>query len=143
MVERQVARATAIVGLMGIALIHLLDLPGKLKETPYLGFAYIVLIAGCALVALRLVHHDDRPTWYAAAVLAGATIAGYAINRTIGMPEATGDIGNWLEPLGLAALFVEAMVVALAVLRLRSPEEEPDRPYYRSATQAQPTRVGR
>jgi hypothetical protein len=46
------------------------------------------------------------------------------INRTVGMPNATEDVGNWLEPLGLASLFVEALVtlVAGAVLVDRSTE---------------------
>jgi len=34
-------------------------------------------------------------------------------SRTVGLPAATGDIGNWLEPVGLASLFVEATVVLL------------------------------
>ncbi|HET7416891.1 MAG TPA: hypothetical protein VFJ61_04605 [Solirubrobacterales bacterium] len=144
MVERHVARATAIVGLMGIALIHLLDLQSKFHETPYLGAAYLALIAGCFVVAVRLVHHDDRSTWYAAAFLAALTMVGYAVNRTVGMPNATEDVGNWLEPLGLASLFVEAMVVAIAVLRLRSPDEDTSQTtYYRSSAEAQPTRAWR
>jgi len=125
MIDRLVARATAIVGLLAIALIHLLDLPGKLDETPYLGFVYIGLIAGCVAVSLRLVHGDDRRSWIATALLAGATIAGYVVNRTVGMPAATGDIGNWLEPLGLSALFVEAVVVLVAALALRSDARHP------------------
>jgi hypothetical protein len=31
------------------------------------------------------------------------------------LPNATGDIGNWLEPLGLASLVVEGLVVAVAL----------------------------
>jgi len=67
-----IARTVAVVGLAGVALIHLLDLPGKFSETPYLAWMYIALIV------------------------------------------ATGDIGNWTEPLGLASLFVEGALVTLA-----------------------------
>ena len=38
-------------------------------------------------------------------------IVGFTINRTVGMPGATGDIGNWLEPLGLLSLVVEVFVL--------------------------------
>jgi hypothetical protein len=31
------------------------------------------------------------------------------------MPGATDDIGNWLEPLGLASLFVEGLTVLAAL----------------------------
>ena len=40
---------------------------------------------------------------------------GYVLSRTTGLPNATGDIGNWTEPLGLASLFVEGSVIALVL----------------------------
>ena len=39
---------------------------------------------------------------------------GFVLTRTTGLPQAKGDIGNWSEPLGLAALFVEGAVIAVA-----------------------------
>jgi hypothetical protein len=35
-------------------------------------------------------------------------------SRTTGLPNSTGDIGNWSEELGLASLFVEGAVVVLS-----------------------------
>jgi hypothetical protein len=46
--------------------------------------------------------------------LAGATLVAYAVSRSVGLPAATHDIGNWAEPLGLASLFVEGVVVLLS-----------------------------
>jgi len=46
-----IARTIAVIGLAGVALIHLLDLPGKFQETPYLGWLYVALILGCLSVA--------------------------------------------------------------------------------------------
>ena len=111
--EHVPARAIASTGLLGIALIHLLDLQGKLQETPYLGWAYIALIVGCIGVGLGLAFRDERRLWVGGFVLAALTLAGYVVNRTVGMPHATEDIGNWLEPLGLASLFVEGVVAAV------------------------------
>ena len=116
--HRVVARAVASIGLVGIGLIHILDLPGKLEETPYLGVAYIALIVGTLVGAAWLAMRDDRRAWMLGAVLALATLAGYVINRTVGMPNATEDIGNWLEPLGLASLFVETLVALVTILAL-------------------------
>ncbi len=45
---------------------------------------------------------------------------GYAFSRSTGLPSATDDIGNWLEPLGLASLFVETCVVVLSAFALRT-----------------------
>ena len=113
--EHQVPRAAAIVGLGAVALIHLLELQGKLKETPYLGVGYIVLIAACVVSGAMLLHRNSRAGWIIGGGAALATFVGYALTRTIGLPKATGDIGNWLEPIGLASLFVEGIVAAIAV----------------------------
>jgi hypothetical protein len=49
----------------------------------------------------------------AGGLLALGAITGYTLTRTVGLPSATGDVGNWLEPLGLASLFVESILVAV------------------------------
>jgi hypothetical protein len=112
-------RAVGAVGLAGIALIHLLDAIGKYGETRYLFWMYVALIvASVATAGAVLVSH--RPiVWSVAATLAAATIAGYVLSRTTGLPNATDDVGNWTEPLGLASLFVEGSVVALSAYALR------------------------
>jgi hypothetical protein len=117
-----IARAITAVGLAGIGLIHLLDVQGKLEETPYLGWMYIGLIAASLGLAGLLVYTSDRRVWAATAALASAVIVGYSLSRTTGLPSATDDIGNWTEPLGLASLFVEGSLVALSssVLLTRS-----------------------
>lgn len=119
--HRVIMRAVGVLGLLGVALIHLLDLQSKFHEAPYLGMAYLALILGTLATAAILVRHDSRPGWIAALVLAGATVVGYALSRTVGLPAATDDIGNWLESLGLASLFVESLVVVLSIYALRTP----------------------
>jgi hypothetical protein len=109
-----IARAVGVVGLSGVALIHLLDAPGKFSETPYLGWMYVALIAGCLVTAAALVASSDRRAWVAAALLPAGALVGYVLTRTTGLPQATGDVGNWSEPLGLASLFVEGSLVALS-----------------------------
>ncbi|MDQ6607479.1 MAG: hypothetical protein M3Z06_13145, partial [Actinomycetota bacterium] len=64
-----VARAAAVVGLTGIGLIHLLDLPSKLEETPYLGWMYIALIVGAVLCAFDLVRTGSERSWMAGGAL--------------------------------------------------------------------------
>jgi len=107
-------RALGAAGLTGIALIHLLDLPGKFSETPYLAWMYIALIVSALVVAAEIVRTGAARAWAAGAALAGGALAGYTLTRTVGLPQAHGDIGNWTEPLGLASLFVEGVFVALA-----------------------------
>ena len=89
-----VTRAVGVVGLAGIALIHLLDSISKFSETPYVAWMYVGLMAGSVAVAAALVHSRDRRIWLAAGALAASAIAGYVLSRTVGLPNATGDIGN-------------------------------------------------
>lgn len=106
-----VRRTVIVLGLLALALIHLLDLQSKLHETPYLGGLYIALIVASLITAQLLMLRDNALLNAAAALIAVGTMAGYVFSRTTGLPSSSGDIGNWLEPLGLASLFVEAVIV--------------------------------
>jgi hypothetical protein len=112
-------RAAGAVGLAGIALIHLLDSIGKYHETRYLFWMYVALMLGSVATAGAVLTRHRPIAWSAAAALSAATIAGYVLSRTTGLPNATDDVGNWTEPLGLASLFVEGCVVALSAYALR------------------------
>src|SRR3954469_25457952 len=101
-----ITRGVAVVGLAGVALIHLIDAPGKFSETPYMGWMYVGLIAASLGVAYSLIRTSSPKAWLAAAGLAASAIIGFTLTRTVGLPQATGDIGNWSEPLGMASLFV-------------------------------------
>jgi hypothetical protein len=119
-----VLRAVGIVGLAGIALIHLLDLQSKWHETRYLGLLYIVLIVACAVASAMLLTARQREAWMVTAACAVAPLVAYFLSRTVGLPDATGDTGNWLEPLGLASLYVEGMVLILGAVMLKRVGEE-------------------
>ena len=116
-------RAVGVLGLAAVIAIHALDLPGKLSEVPYLGYAYMVLMVGSALAAL-LILQNVRRGWQLGAALALGAVVAYALDRTVGLPLALGDIGNWGEPLGVASLIAEGVVVAAAYSAL-TPREAP------------------
>lgn len=115
---RTVARSVGVMGLLGVGLIHLLDAPGKFGETRYVFWLYIALIISSLAVSAVLLHRDSRLAWAATGLLAGMTMVAFTVSRTTGLPAATGDIGNWSEPLGLASLLVEGCLVALSIYRL-------------------------
>src|SRR4051812_41327676 len=129
-------RATVVIGLAGIALIHLLDAVGKFSETPYIAWMYIGLIVGSLGAAALLIGSRSKSGFAAAAALAAAAIAAYILNRTVGLPHAHEDIGNWTEPLGMAALFVEGCVVAVSVFALRSGNRLTGEPFRRDPVPA-------
>jgi hypothetical protein len=108
-------RATAAVGVGAIAVIHAVDSVGKWRETRYVFWLYMLLVAGCVVAAAALLFHRSRAALLAAAGLAAIVIVFYVLDRTAGLPNASGDIGNWVEPLGLASLVVEGFVVAVGL----------------------------
>ena len=108
-------RGTLAVGLGGIAVIHAVDSVGKWSETRYMFWMYMALIAGCLVLAAGVLVRRVGAMFLATAGLAATVMVGFIVNRTIGMPQAMDDIGNWTEPLGLASLVVEGMVVAVGL----------------------------
>jgi len=108
-------RFATTIGLAGLAAVHVLDLPGKWAETQYLAWGYIGIIAFAALLTERLLKSGKAADFLAAAGLALAVIAGFVVNRTVGMPGAMDDIGNWFEPLGMLSLFVETFAAYQAI----------------------------
>jgi hypothetical protein len=111
-----VMRATGILALMGIAVIHLVQLVPTFQATPLLGGAFVVLIVGSLAVGARLVSRTltAAQLWLPVAALGVAAIGGYVFTRVLSTPLDNQDVGNWACMLGIAALFVEGLLVALS-----------------------------
>jgi hypothetical protein len=109
-----VLRATGILSLLAIGAIHFLQIVPTMESTPLLGVSFLFLIAACLAVAARLATHGDHRTWTASALVCAAAIGGYAFTRTFSTPSDNQDAGNWSCMLGLAALFVEATLLAFS-----------------------------
>jgi hypothetical protein len=113
-IRNAIARAVAVVGLAGVALIHVLDAHDTFVSAPYKGWLYVGLIVGCLGTAAMLIRDGDRRAWGAALLFPLGALAAFVISRTVGLPQGADDIGNWWEPLGLASLFAESCLVVLA-----------------------------
>jgi hypothetical protein len=105
-----------IVLLMSIAVIHIVQLVPTFQQMPVLGVAFVLLIAAAVAVGARLVkgHQSAVQLWLPVAGLGASAIVGYAFTRVLSTPLDRQDVGNWACTLGLAALFVEGVVVAVA-----------------------------
>ncbi len=114
------------IGAIGAVIaIHTSELSGKTEETAYLGFGYMLLIAASIISIVLLAQHDIRG-WILGGLTSAATILGFVITRTTGLPNARGDIGNWGETIAVWSLLAEGLVVvvslaAIARTRFRSP----------------------
>jgi hypothetical protein len=106
-----------IAGLGAIIAIHTSELSGKIEETAYLGFGYLLLVTA-STVAIVLIAQRDVRGWVLGGVTALATFIGFVLTRTTGLPAARGDIGNWSEKIGIWSLVAEGVVVVLAAVML-------------------------
>ena len=78
------ARAVAALALAGLAVIHVVDLPGTLGPTPLVGIGYLGIIAAAVLIGGVLI---ARPHWLAwaaaAAAVAVSAMGGYVLTRAL------------------------------------------------------------
>lgn len=108
------AEALGALSLLGVAATHLLDLGHKLEDAPYLGVAFIVLIGGSIVAAVLLLGGRHAPVaWRIGVTLSVGAMLGYILSRSIGLPQLAGHVGHWADPVGMAALTFEAVIVVL------------------------------
>jgi hypothetical protein len=114
-VDDVISRTIAIGALGGIALIHALQSPAAFDETTYLGILFVGAIVASVALGAILTRTSDQRVWAAAGGLGALILIGYILSRTSGLPAATDDIGEWREPLGLASLVAEGLIVGVSV----------------------------
>ena len=105
---------TGVAGLGAIIAIHTSELSHKVDETAYLGLGYVALIMA-SIVAIVLVAQRDIRGWILGGATAAATLVGFTLTRTTGLPGARGDIGNWGETIAVWSLVAELFVVVLSL----------------------------
>jgi hypothetical protein len=134
-----IARGVAILGLIGIALIHVLEAPEAFEETLYLGLLFVGAVVASLLLAVALTRDSDARVWRVVGGLPALILLCYVISRAIGLPGFTTDVGEWTEPLGLASMVAEGLVVFLTVAVLGEPmARAASAPRGRQAPGAQP-----
>src|SRR6476619_4239203 len=106
-----------IAALGTVIAIHTSELSGKIEETAYLGFGYVLLIAA-SIVSIVLLARRDLRGWILGGLTGAATFGGYVLTRTTGLPGAHGDVGNWGETIGVWSLVAEGIVIVLALVAI-------------------------
>lgn len=108
------SRLAAVAALAAIAVIHVLDGVASLGGVPYVGALELALSAACVVLIGALLVHATTLTWTATGALMVVAALTFLASRTVGLPGATDDIGNWGPASGMASLAVEIGLVLLA-----------------------------
>jgi uncharacterized membrane protein YfcA len=111
---------TGISSITIVGLIHLIEAPEELEETTYLGPLFLANLVGALLAAIGI-YRNYRWGWSLGALVAGGAFLGYVLSRTIGLPGM--PVEEWLEPLGVLSLLVEALFVGLCLTLFIRPKE--------------------
>ena len=104
----------AIVLIVETGLIHLLSTEHAFEHVTYLGYLFLLDFLA-ALLAGYGIYSREAWGWALGFAVAMASIAGYILSRTVGLPGM--EVEEWLLPSGLLALAVEGLFVLLVVLR--------------------------
>ena len=111
-------RPTAIV-LLAAAAAHVPVIEPHLQEAPYVGYSFIGFCLAATMVAVALIVRGRRALLVAAAGLCAAALGAYGATRLFAFPLIGDDVGNWVEPAGVASVVSEAVAVGLALCGLR------------------------
>lgn len=112
------ARWALVIALVIGALAHLPVLAEHLREAPYMGEEFIVLIVACLLIAVACLVCDSAAVYALAVLTCGLAVVGYILTRLVAFPELADDVGNWLEPLGVVSVLAESTSVGIAAAAL-------------------------
>lgn len=116
--RQRTVELTGTVALAAAVAIHLQNLAARFALAPWIGVASILFVTAAVGAGWLLVRRDPRG-WLVAGLACLAAALAWVAGRTVGYPGATDDIGNWTEPLGLAAFFLEAGMATLSAVELR------------------------
>jgi hypothetical protein len=118
--EHRYWRTAAGILLLADAAIHAYEILGA--DVAFLIGGFTATAAGTAAGAYLLFTRAPRLGWILGGVTALLTFTGYIVTRATPVPGDQSDFGNWLEPLGVVSLVLEAILVALAAWALTGPQ---------------------
>lgn len=110
----------AVIALLATALIHFVEAPAASTEATYKGLLFVANGVGALIAVGGILRGVWSWGWLIGVVVAGGAIAGYVASRTVGLPGIPAEPDAWLEPLGVASLVAEAIVVMLFLIALRA-----------------------
>src|SRR5215212_9354723 len=113
--ETRASRPLMLAGVVLILLVglnHLIDAPDSMSESTTKGLSFYANFVGAIVAAVGIFLHRTWG-WALGILVAAGAFVGYIVSRTVGIFGLPPDV--WLEPIGIAALVVEALFIAVAL----------------------------
>ena len=94
-------------------------------------FGYYALeITGVVAAAMLVARIRPLVSWFLTVGVAVGPLVGFVLTRTVGLPDAMDDRGNWTETLGVVSLVVEGALLILATVQFfRARSQSATEPY--------------
>jgi hypothetical protein len=105
------SRLTGIVLISVVGLMHLVLAPEHFEQAAYVGVLFALNFVGAAIAGIGIVWSKLSWGWTLGAVVAVSSFVLYFVTRTVGLPGFNPN--ELFEPLGLVALFFEALFTAV------------------------------
>lgn len=106
---------TSIALIIVTGVLHFIEAPEYFEETAYMGVLFVLNGTG-ALAAAYGIYKRQNWGWLLGLLIAGGSIIGYALSRTVGLPNIA--VKEWFETIGILSLVVEGLFVLLALKTL-------------------------
>ena len=102
-------RWPAAAALSATAAIHMTLVPEHLRQAPYAGALFIALSVAALAAAILPSATNHELVWLGAGAISPGALVAYFLSRSVGLPSMSDDIGDWANPLGLAAVACETL----------------------------------
>jgi hypothetical protein len=112
------ARVLVITGLAVTAVAHVPVAVQHMVEVPYLGWAFYLFVIAAAAGLGSILVEDRAVVWAGILALNVSAVVAFLVSRSIGLPAAGDDRGDWSNPLGITSVVAELTVIAVTVVVL-------------------------
>lgn len=105
-------------------IIHFIEVPEYFDEAAYMGVLFVLNGIG-SLAAAYGIYKNQKWGWVLGLFIAGGSIIGYAMSRSVGLPNVA--VKEWFEAIGILSLAVEGIFVVLALKTLAAGSQTPQK----------------